>query len=98
MKDNKRSYTLQDIYEQYDNPHDLDKADYIKICRAFNYYLVRSLIETGYAYKLPHTLGTISIRKRKGGGGLLNFKHYNETGEKVYLKNKHSEGYYCKWI
>ena len=92
----KKSVTLVDFYEQYPNKK-VDWATYRQVLKTFNFVLMKTLIETGDIYKLPKRLGTLSIRKFKGGGNRFKMSHYKATGEKIFFKNKHSDGYYARF-
>ena len=95
MRHVRKKNTLEDIYEKYDNKYNLSKKEFREINRTFNNVLMKSIIETGYAYKLPHRLGTISVRKRKSKAGMIDFGHLQKTGEVIRHTNKHSGGYHA---
>lgn len=89
--------TLQDIYILYPNNEKVDWGTFRDVCKTFNHLLVKSAIETGNIYKLPLRLGTISARKRKASKGKkIDMLHFFKTGERIYHKNRHSEGYYAQ--
>lgn len=93
----KQSVTILDFYERSKLKNQVDKALYKQIIKTFNFILMKSLIETGDTYKLPKKLGTLSIKKFKGGGNRYMMSHYKATGEKIFFNNKHSDGYYARF-
>ena len=54
------------------------------------------MMDKGKVFVLPKKLGAIGIKKYKmpkGFRGILNYQHFRKTGERVYVKNTHSEQY-----
>ena len=94
MVDSKK-HTLEDIFIKYDNKYNLTKKEFKEICKVFNNILMRTIVDTGFEYKLPHRLGSISVRKKKSKGGAIDFAHYKKTGDIIKHTNKHSGGYHA---
>tara|TARA_R110000851_G_scaffold236923_3_gene389600 strand:+ start:2333 stop:2779 length:447 start_codon:yes stop_codon:yes gene_type:complete len=91
--------SLEDAFLNYENPHKLTKKEFKEICETFNHCLMEAVINTGYIYKLPRKLGTVSIIKEKARKqGYIDFAHFNKTGEVIRHKNRHSDGYFAKFF
>jgi hypothetical protein len=91
-------YTIIDIYETFPFKDEIEKDNFLNICKTFNALFVKHLVETGNVLRVPNSLGTLSIRKRKSGKRKnLDLIHLARTGEKRYIKNKHSENYYARY-
>lgn len=97
MQQNSFRYLPTEFFESYPTNSQVDYQLYHLVLSTFNKLFVDALMETGYEFALPGRIGTLSIRKRKGGR-LLDFGHYQKTGEKITQKNKHSQGYYARFI
>lgn len=101
LDNSKGKYTigLAQIADTFDyESHGITRDQFMEICQTFNYALMRTLIETGNTYVLPHQLGTISIRKRKRNNKrAFNLKLFQDTGERTYFNNRHSDGYYARF-
>ena len=94
----KKSKNLHDIYIESALKDKISKYDFMLICETFTHLLAKSMIEGGIVYRLPHRLGSLGINKTKTAKKFyIDFKHYNATGEKIPLKNKHSQGYYARF-
>jgi len=94
---NKKSVTLYEAYNYFPRKNELTRPEYTEILKTFNQLLFQSMADTGYIYKLPQRLGTISVRKRPTTGRAFSWPHYHKTGEKKYFKNKHSDGFYARY-
>jgi hypothetical protein len=99
----KKSLTLKDSYEDYDNIHQVEYNVYRKVCEEYNKEVVKHIIENAYEYKLPKRLGSIRIRKIKsklisGGPKRIDWKLTKEYGKKIYHLNMHTDGYYYRWM
>lgn len=91
-------YTYVDIYETFPQKDQIDKETFLNICKTFNAIYIKHLIETGNVLRVPKSLGTLSIRKRKSGKRKnVDLIHLMQTGEKRYINNKHSENYYARF-
>jgi len=97
MPQNSFQHLVLDYYRTYPKKEKVDSKLYRQIVSTFNRLLMEALMETGYEFQLPGRMGTLSIRKRKGGK-LMDFGHYQKTGEKIIQKNRHSHGYYAKFV
>jgi hypothetical protein len=81
-----------------ENPlEDVELEDFIQISSTFLANVVDFMKETGYYVKLPNNFGTIGIKKVKTFNAVFDYDYYHRTGEKVYHKNKHSEGYVARF-
>lgn len=97
------TFNISDYYKFYTEIEDspLDKNTYTSIIN--NYFEeIMELIRTDrLEFRFPGQLGTVLLVTRKVNNNNLqiDFKHYNKTGEKVYLFNDHSNGKYAlyKW-
>lgn len=92
---------IKDIYSEYDNPHNLSQAEFATIIKTFNYLFIKSMIDQGYIYKLPNSLGIMLVAKKKQKRkGVMDFKHYMQTGERQFITNNHSGGFraHFTWI
>lgn len=105
MKSNKnKGYmtTTKNLWDNYENPKGIEYNDFMSIIKTFNYLFMKSMIDQGYVYSLPNKLGIMLVTKYKQPKGkkLLNFAHYMKTGEKIYITNKHSDGFRAnfKWL
>lgn len=70
---------------------------YKLIVDTFHKVIANKMIEMGTRYKLPHKLGTISIRKKTNKSKVrkIDFHKTKLYGETIYHTNYHSEGQYC---
>lgn len=98
-KQSSKTYlTDLDIFKSYSNSFNLNKAEFLQILRTFIFLLVKSIIDEGKVYSLPKNLGKLGVIKILGKGKkVIDYNHYNKTGEKVYMKNHHSSGYFAKF-
>lgn len=95
---NKVYLTDQDIFETYSNSHQLKKIEFITILRVFSYLLTKTIIDGGKVFSLPLRLGKLGVIKFKNiGKKIIDYNHFNKTGEKILLKNYHSAGYIAKF-
>lgn len=96
----KLNLTQLDAWEAYDNPYEVDKPTYMLSARTVNELIMRSIIEAGVFYKLPQGMGTLGIirRRTETDKRLPDFNHYMKTGEKRPFRNKHSEGFYARFM
>lgn len=90
--DSKAYVTEREIFLAYSNPKNLTKAEFMLILSTFFYALMKSIIDEGKVYYLPPKMGTIGVCKTKSKGKMINYQHYKETGEKIRMKNLHSNG------
>lgn len=69
----------------------ISKKEYRLIIGTMFFLLMKDAINTGARYSFPEGLGTMGVYKKPTyGRGIFNYKLYNETGEKSYIKNDHS--------
>lgn len=61
------------------------------IQKTFFRLLRQSMLEEGKPYKLPEGIGIIGIFITGDEKRYYNFQHYKETGEKIYIRNNHSD-------
>lgn len=96
-----KAYTYKDMYEStyYNNKYNLSYEQFSKILETFGGMLLESIIETGFDFKLPHRFGYLGIRKFfSKRPNIIDWQHYKHTGEKIKIKNTHSEGYSAKFV
>ena len=92
-----KSLTILDIYKKYKtkvkagSKYDVSKDMFKKICYQINKEIVNYILEEVGEFKLPLYMGKLRIKKGKLNLNKLplDYKHYNATGEKVYLLNEH---------
>lgn len=72
-------------------------SQYKLILDTFHKILCSHIVELGTRYKLPHRLGTISIRKKINTQKrrMVDFQKTKQYGITVYHNNYHSEGKFC---
>jgi hypothetical protein len=92
-------YIKSTLYRLYkENPlKDIDAKEYLNVLDTFLANVMDFIKETGYYVKLPNNLGTIGIKKVKTFNAVFDYDYYHRTGEKVYHKNKHSQGYVARF-
>lgn len=92
-----KSLTAIDIYKYYKtkikagSKYDISKEEFQRISYQINKEIVNYILEEVGEFKLPLYMGKLRIRKGKLNLNKppLDYKHYNSTGEKVYLLNEH---------
>lgn len=102
---------FKDTFKSVNRKVPISRDVYKKIIREYNELIMKEVIEDGKAFKLPFSLGFISVVKRESplfSASKENIKkhlrpdfgHYNKTGELIYHLNEHSNYYYyhIKWI
>lgn len=62
--------TLKDVYKVYktkfkDTKYELEYKIFRSICETFNKYIMDSIIDEGYFFKLPYRIGIMRIKKHK---------------------------------
>lgn len=97
MTQNKLNITWPEIFEEYDNEYQVSRIEYEAILRLTNKLFMEAIIETGFYGALPLRLGVILIQRQKPKLRPIDLKHYMQTGEKVYHKNRHSHGYMARF-
>jgi hypothetical protein len=79
---------------------DMDYRRYKEIVYEVNKRIMEG-VRQGEEFTLPYKLGSIRIKKQKINLNNLriDFKHFNETGQKKKFLNEHTGGYYFfyKW-
>jgi hypothetical protein len=100
-------YTLSDIAKEYVsyNEYKKDKLtlkQFILIMKEVFREISLLIIREKFRFKMPMRLGVVYIRQRSltditSEHKKIDYKVYNETGEKVYHKNRHSFGDYFSW-
>lgn len=92
-----RYYNESYLWNSYSNKYNIDKKDFINIVKGFNFILMNYIIESGNWVYMPN-VGPIGIRKEKTGfWGIVDFFHYQKTGEIIVRKNQHSEGWAARF-
>ena len=90
---------------------DIGSTNYINICTEINSAIIKMLIDTGFEYRFPYGLGTLSIYKkdyyRMNKDKTEIVKHYSyinwpetlKAGKHVFFENYHSDGlqYVFRW-
>lgn len=95
---NKNYYTDIDIWETYENPHKITKAQFNLALHTFVFAMIKSIIDEGKVYYLPPKLGKIGITKGTNKGKkILDYDYFKKTGDKKYHKNFHSSGYLARF-
>lgn len=100
----KEGYTLRDVYKFYKERQRkkgkkvLPERLFKQIAHEWNKGIVDMALE-GYHVSLPFRMGVLRIAKRKTNLNKpkLDYKHWKETGEKVFHLNNHSDGWYGLW-
>lgn len=98
------TYSLNDVYDFYverqkkKKRKHLKKKEFKSVAYMCNKLIIKEILK-GMQVSLPFTLGILRIVKRKTNpfNLKLDFKHYNETGQKKYHLNEHSDGWYGRW-
>lgn len=85
------------MFEAYDNPYGVTRAEYHAIIRLMNKLFIEAIVETGYALRFPLALGALLVQRQKPKLRPIDLNHYMKTGEKVYHRNRHSHGYMARW-
>jgi hypothetical protein len=94
------------MYDRFEKVSDIkiSKEEYIEICKEANSEIFKMIIHKGYQLNLKKSLGVVFIRKiYKPNYQRLDYKHYKETGEKVFLPNFRTDGYiyqtnWLRWL
>jgi nucleoid DNA-binding protein len=110
----KRQYrsTSKSCYEDFckKNPGiNITFQKWKEIIYSHNEMLIKHILETGQAVKLPYGFGKLSVNKkkpkatRKWNGKMyinlpIDWKKTKETGKRVYHMNTHTDGYKFRWI
>lgn len=101
--------TFKDFYLDYKHRYDarsnkyVDAKEYTKILTCFFDLVSDAIINEAYAYKLPHKLGIIRIKKFKARTPAIDWHKTNAYKEKygidkhIYFTNNHSHGYAARW-
>lgn len=79
-----------------DHKYSLEYKKWKEIVMTYLKY-VKLYLFTGKEFKLPHFMGTLQLRKYKGGG--IDWGHFHQTGDIIKHKNRHTLGYrpILKW-
>lgn len=106
------SYTLDDIYESYNNTisssakkgtwYEVDKKKFKAICRDFNIGLSNIVIDQGGEIELGYRMSLMRIQKRKikrynYKGLKINWQKTKEYGKWIFHLNEHTNGYRYHW-
>ena len=93
----KSAFTYKDFYKYYRanaKPGALLRKEWGEALNELNKEFMRMIIEDGKTVRMPHYMSTLGVRKAKTKNlRAFDFKHFNETGEKRYIENEHSDGY-----
>lgn len=100
MNKQKHRATLLEIYKTYEG--NLTYKEYRSLLEDFFTLISIYLIKTGKSYKMPHGLGTLIIRKRKGSyanRAYINYQASRKYNKPIIFNNAHSAGYFAtfKW-
>lgn len=91
------NYVLfENTFDTYENKNEITRQDFKFIINTFFHLLQQDMMLTGRIYFLPKSLGNLGIRKFKNKHKILDYQHYRATGEKVFVRNTHSEGFAVK--
>jgi hypothetical protein len=89
----KRRLTIGDIYLNSDLKEIVSKREFYTITRTYLMILSKTMINSGAFFKAPFMLGTFGVVKYKGGKKrLLDYPHYQKTGELLYRRMDHDSG------
>lgn len=91
-----RYFGERDIYEAYDNKHNISWETFTLITRTFFLHLIEAVIDEGKVFSFPNKLGIFGVFKTKTKAKMIDYNHYKKTGEKVMMRNFHSHGYMAK--
>jgi hypothetical protein len=101
-------YTIRDFEKMYRKETSMDDTIstikpkvYRSMMKKFFKLLSKKIIRDNYHFKIPYRLGLIKITKVKTTLGADASKDYNKSnklGKTVYYTNRHSSGYYFRWI
>jgi hypothetical protein len=80
-----------DFYKTFEGKDEVTPAEYRLIQKTFFNLLTRSMIYEGKVYKLPEKIGAIGVFMVGEEKKFYNFQHYKETGQKIYIRNNHSD-------
>lgn len=61
------------------------------IQKTFFHLLRKAMLYEGRVFKFPEGIGTIGVFWTGKEKRYYNFQHYKETGEKIYIRNAHSD-------
>jgi hypothetical protein len=88
--------SLRFIYKTC-NIEGISESEYKEVCYLFNKSISKHIINKGYKFKLPGSIGTISVAKNKMKYEKLHFDYaqWKKTGVKSYHLNEHSDNYYA---
>lgn len=92
--------SIIDIFNCYKNEYGISKEEFLLIVKTFNILLRNEILE-GRVFSLPRRSGLLGIYKKPTYAvPLFNFEHYKHTGEKIPMRNQHSDGYayVIRWI
>jgi hypothetical protein len=98
---------LRDFYKyykesvsKYSSKYDLSSNEYKDIIDLYLDKVTTYVIEKGSNYKFYNRLGVLSIRRVKTSMEHLkiDYNHYKETGEKLYILNDHTRGFYFRYV
>lgn len=103
------SFTMLDMYNNYNNKDEVEKFLYYKVINEFNKQISEEIVNNAYTFKLPLGLGSIFIDKKikKNKTSVVDWKttkvlweeddEYKASKKLVYELNSHSDGYVMKW-
>lgn len=93
-KTTKLRYNYRNLFDAYPNEEKLTPYEFRLILRTFASLLRKSMIYEGKVYNLPGKVGTVGIyRTGTKGSTYYNYQHYKETGEKILIRNHHSDNH-----
>ena len=100
-RNNKKSYTLPDMYRSYRIENEAPEVPYSRFKRIldkFNEVVRDSILERSEGFKMPLGLGYVCIGKYKpklynSKSLSVDYKSSAEEGKRIYHLNEHSGGY-----
>lgn len=79
------------FYDNFEHKDKISKTEYRLITKTFLNLLRKSMLYEGKVYKLPEGIGMIGIFMTGQEKNYYNFQHYKETGQKIPIRNRHTE-------
>lgn len=86
---NKAYINEKEVFETYDNPHNLTFFEFKLILKTFFFVFMNNIIHNARIYKLPYKLGMIGVLKGPDKRKIIDFNLYKQ-GIKTQVKNYHS--------
>lgn len=93
------SFTIRKSYSKYSLKTKYTYKKYREVLEMLLYELSKAIIYDKYTFLLPYGGGAIRIIKVVASKNKkhLDYKYYKQTGEKRYLLNRHTNGFYFMW-